>query len=155
LYRTGQFYWFLVYSRKILKTQILTFPFITNKNLSTHPLLNFIINTVGAPNLSVYRVRTVPYRTVPYRTVPYRTVPYRTVPYRTVPYHTVPYRTVPYRTVPYRTVPYRTVPYRTVPYRTVPYRFPRGTVLVDRTAYRTFLTVFRGFLLKSANSTAI
>jgi hypothetical protein len=29
------------------------------------------------------------------------------------------------------------------PYRTVPYRFPRGTVLVDRTAYRTFLTVFR------------
>jgi hypothetical protein len=30
-----------------------------------------------------------------------------------------------------------------VPYLTVPYRFPRGTVLVDRAAYRTFLTVFR------------
>ena len=38
---------------------------------------------------------------------------------------------------------------RTVPYRTVPYRFPRGTVLVDRTAYRTFLTVFRDFCLKA------
>jgi hypothetical protein len=33
--------------------------------------------------------------------------------------------------------------------RTVPYRFPRGTVLVDRTAYRTFLTVFRDFCLKA------
>jgi hypothetical protein len=40
-------------------------------------------------------------------------------------------------------------PYRTEPYRTVPYRFPRGTVLVDRTAYRTFLTVFRDFSLKA------
>jgi hypothetical protein len=38
---------------------------------------------------------------------------------------------------------------RTVPYRTVPYRFPRGTVLVDRTAYRTFLTVFREFRLRA------
>jgi hypothetical protein len=38
---------------------------------------------------------------------------------------------------------------RTVPYRTVPYRFPRGAVLVDRTAYRTFLTVFRDFCLKA------
>jgi hypothetical protein len=35
------------------------------------------------------------------------------------------------------------------PYRTVPYRFPRGTVLVDRTAYRTFVTVFRDFCLKA------
>jgi hypothetical protein len=95
------------------------------------------------------------------RPCPYRTVPYRTVPYRTVPYRTVPYRTVPYRTVPYRTVPYRTVPYRTVPFsardrfgrpHSVPYffdRFPRGTVLVDRAAYRTFLTVFRDFCLKA------
>jgi hypothetical protein len=33
--------------------------------------------------------------------------------------------------------------------RIVPYRFPRGTVLVDRTAYRTFLTVFRDFCLKA------
>jgi hypothetical protein len=33
--------------------------------------------------------------------------------------------------------------------RTVPYRFPRETVLVDHTAYRTFLTVFRGFCLKA------
>jgi hypothetical protein len=33
--------------------------------------------------------------------------------------------------------------------RTVPYRFPRGTVLVDREAYRTFLTVFRDFCLKA------
>ena len=40
-------------------------------------------------------------------------------------------------------------PYRTVPYRTVPYRFPWGTVLVDRAAYRTFLTVFRDFCLKA------
>jgi hypothetical protein len=31
----------------------------------------------------------------------------------------------------------------------VPYRFPRGTVLVDRTAYRTFSTVFRDFCLKA------
>ena len=38
-----------------------------------------------------------------------------------------------------------TIPYRTVAYRTVPYRFPRETVLVDRAAYRTFLTVFRDF----------
>jgi hypothetical protein len=53
---------------------------------------------------------------------------------------------VPYRTV---SVPYRTVPYRTVPYRTVPYRFPRETVLVDREAYRTFVTVFRDFCLKA------
>jgi hypothetical protein len=81
-------------------------------------------STEGSPNLSVYRVRTVPYRTVAYRTVAYRTVPYRTVPYRTVPY-------------------------RTVPYPTVPYRFPRETVLVDREAYRTFLTVFRDFCLKA------
>ena len=44
----------------------------------------FYSNTEGSPNLSVYRVRTVPYRTVPYRSVPYRTVPYRTVPYPTV-----------------------------------------------------------------------
>jgi hypothetical protein len=36
-----------------------------------------------------------------------------------------------------------------VPYRTVPYRFPRETVLVDREAYRTFLTVFRDFCLKA------
>jgi hypothetical protein len=43
----------------------------------------------------------------------------------------------------------RSVPYRTVAYRTVPYRFPRGTVLVDREAYRTFLTVFRDFCLKA------
>jgi hypothetical protein len=35
------------------------------------------------------------------------------------------------------------------PYRTVPYRFPRGTVLVDRAAYRNFLTVFRDFCLKA------
>jgi hypothetical protein len=41
-----------------------------------------------------------------------------------------------------------TVPYRTVPYRTVAYRFPRGTVLVYRTAYRTFLTVFRDFYVE-------
>jgi hypothetical protein len=34
-------------------------------------------------------------------------------------------------------------------YRTVPYRFPRGTVKVDRTAYRTFLTVFRDFFVKA------
>jgi hypothetical protein len=68
-----------------------------------------LIYTEGSPNLSVYRVRTVPYRTVPYRTVAYRTVPYRTVPYR----------------------------------------FPRETVLVDREAYRTFLTVFRDFCLKA------
>jgi hypothetical protein len=33
--------------------------------------------------------------------------------------------------------------------RTVPYRFPRETILVDRTAYRTFLTVFRDFCLKA------
>jgi hypothetical protein len=33
--------------------------------------------------------------------------------------------------------------------RTVPYRFPRRTVLVDRTAYHTFLTVFRDFFLKA------
>jgi hypothetical protein len=33
--------------------------------------------------------------------------------------------------------------------RTVPYRFLRWTVLVDRTAYRTFLTVFRDFCLKA------
>ena len=33
--------------------------------------------------------------------------------------------------------------------RTVPYRFPRGTVLVNRAAYRTFLTVFRDFCLKA------
>ncbi len=32
---------------------------------------------------------------------------------------------------------------------TLPYRFPRGTVKVDRTAYRTFLTVFRDFYLKA------
>ncbi len=70
-------------------------------------------------------------------------------PYRTVPYRSVPYRSVPYRSVPYRTVAYRSVPYRSVPYRTVPYRFPRGTVKVDRTAYRTFLTVFRDFYLKA------
>jgi hypothetical protein len=38
---------------------------------------------------------------------------------------------------------------RPCPYRTVPYRFPRGTVYVDRTAYRTFLTVFREFCLKA------
>jgi hypothetical protein len=68
-----------------------------------------MLYTEGSPNLSVYRVRTVPYRTVPYRSVPYRTVPYRTVPYR----------------------------------------FPRETVLVDREAYRTFLTVFRDFCLKA------
>ena len=36
-----------------------------------------------------------------------------------------------------------------VPQRTVPYRFLRGTVQVDRTAYRTFLTVFRDFYLKA------
>jgi hypothetical protein len=47
-------------------------------------------NTEGAPNLSVYRVRIVPYRPVSYRTVAYRTVPYRTVPYRTVAYRSVP-----------------------------------------------------------------
>jgi hypothetical protein len=35
------------------------------------------------------------------------------------------------------------------PYRTVPYRFPRETVLVDRAAYRTFVTVFRVFCLKA------
>jgi hypothetical protein len=29
-----------------------------------------------------------------------------------------------------------------VTYRTVPYRFPRGTVLVNRTAYRTFDCIF-------------
>jgi hypothetical protein len=29
-----------------------------------------------------------------------------------------------------------------VPYRAVPYRSPRGTVLVDRTAYCTFSNVF-------------
>jgi hypothetical protein len=67
-------------------------------------------------------------------------------PYRTVPYRTGAYRTVPERTVTYRTVPERTVPYRS---RTVPYRFPRGTVLVDRTAYRTFLTVLRDFFIKA------
>jgi hypothetical protein len=33
--------------------------------------------------------------------------------------------------------------------RSVPYRFPRGTVKADRTAYRTFLTVFRDFSLKA------
>jgi hypothetical protein len=33
--------------------------------------------------------------------------------------------------------------------RTVPKRFPRETVLVDREAYRTFLTVFRDFCLKA------
>jgi hypothetical protein len=38
---------------------------------------------------------------------------------------------------------------RTVAYRTVLYRFPRETVLVDRAAYRTFLTVFRDFCLKA------
>jgi hypothetical protein len=32
---------------------------------------------------------------------------------------------------------------------TVPYRFPRGTVLVDLTAHRTFLTVFHDFYLKA------
>jgi hypothetical protein len=42
----------------------------------------------------------------------------------------------------------RPCPYRTVPYPTVPYRFPRGTVLVHRAAYRTFLTVFRDFWSK-------
>jgi hypothetical protein len=97
--------------------------------------LDKVIFTEGSPNLSADRVRTVPYRTV--RTVPcvpYRA--YRTV--RTVP--CVPYRA--YRTV--RTVP--CVPYRAYrAYRTVPYRFPRGTVLIDREAYRTFLTVFRDF----------
>jgi hypothetical protein len=31
----------------------------------------------------------------------------------------------------------------------VAYRFPRGTVLIDRAAYRTFLTVFRDFCLKA------
>ena len=31
----------------------------------------------------------------------------------------------------------------------LPYRFPWGTVLVDRAAYRTFLTVFRDFCLKA------
>jgi hypothetical protein len=36
-----------------------------------------------------------------------------------------------------------------VPYRTVPCRFTRGTVLVDRTAYCTFVTVFRDFCLKA------
>ncbi len=30
-----------------------------------------------------------------------------------------------------------------------PYRFPRGTVEADRTAYRSFLTVFRDFSLKA------
>ncbi len=40
-----------------------------------------------------------------------------------------------------------TTPYRSVQYRTLP--FPRGTVKVDRTAYRTFLTVFRDFYLKA------
>jgi hypothetical protein len=64
-------------------------------------------STEGDPNLSVYRVRTVPYRTVPCRTVAYRSVPYR------------------------------------------PWRFPRGTVLVDRKAFRTFVTVFRDFCLKT------
>jgi hypothetical protein len=43
----------------------------------------------------------------------------------------------------------QTVPNRSVPYRTVPCRFPRGTVLVERTAYCTFLTVFRDFCLKA------
>jgi hypothetical protein len=65
-------------------------------------------NTEGDPNLSVYRVRTVPCRTVAYRTVPYRTVPYRTVPYRTVPYRTVPYRTV-FRDGPFWSTAQRTV----------------------------------------------
>jgi hypothetical protein len=37
----------------------------------------------------------------------------------------------------------------TVAYRTLPYCFPRGTVLVNRTAYRTFVTVFRDFCLKA------
>jgi hypothetical protein len=96
-----------------------------------------------AGTVSADRVRTEP---SPYRTIPYRTV---SVPDRTVP---CPYRTVPYRvrTGPYRTVSvaYQTVAYRTGPDRTVPYRFPRGTVLVDRTAYRTFLTVFRDFCFK-------
>jgi hypothetical protein len=50
---------------------------------------------------------------------------------------------------PYRTEPYRTIAYRSVPYRTVLYRFPRETVLVDREAYRSFLTVFRDFCLKA------
>jgi hypothetical protein len=62
-------------------------------------LVNYL-NTEGSPNLSVYRVRTVPYRSVPYRTVPYRTVPYRTVPYRTLPFsardHFGRPRSVPY-----------------------------------------------------------
>jgi hypothetical protein len=39
--------------------------------------------------------------------------------------------------------------HRPCSYRTVPYRFPRGTVLVDRAAYRPFLTVFRDFCLKA------
>jgi hypothetical protein len=87
---------------------------------------NHKLNTEGGPNLSVYRVRTVP---CPYRV---RTVsvpcPYRV---RTV---SVP---CPYRV---RTV---SVP---CPYRV---RFPRETVVVDREAYRTFLTVFRDFCLKA------
>jgi hypothetical protein len=89
------------------------------------------------------------FSSVPYRTPSYRTVPFRTVPYRTAAYHLSFYRResefirLP---CPYGTVPYRTVPYRV---RTIPYRFPRGTVLVDREAYRTFLTVFRDFCLKA------
>ena len=35
--------------------------------------------------------------------------------------------------------------------RTVPYRFPRGTFLFDRTAYRTFVTVFRDLNIKKFN----
>ncbi len=35
------------------------------------------------------------------------------------------------------------------PYRTVPNRFSRGTVEADRTAYRTFLSIFRDFSLKA------
>jgi hypothetical protein len=42
-------------------------------------------------------------------------------------------------------MPYRTEPNRSVLYSSVPYRFPR----VDRTSYRTFLTVFRDFFLKA------
>ena len=34
-------------------------------------------------------------------------------------------------------------------YRTVPFRISRGTVLLNRTADRTFLTVFRDFCLKA------